>query len=148
MPASSATLSIGEWKHEAVVAWLNKVEGVPDEVVKEFEENQVTGRELLTLGVDGLKDFGVTRKGTIYLLLDEIKKLEKASSNSSATLIEHSPYIFGKILDHLRLEDSFMKGLVTNKHELPIVRDAEKERYEKVLKHLFPGESSKIFENV
>ena len=88
----------------------------------------------------------MTRKGTIYLLLSEIRKLENASAESSVTLIEHSPYIIEKILDHLRLEGSFMKGLVATKHESPIVRNAEKGRYEKVLKDLFPGESSKIFE--
>lgn len=105
------------------------------------------GRELLALGVGGLKDFGVTRKGPIYLPPDEINKLEKASAESSVTLIEHNPYIFQKILDHLRLVGSFMKGLVTTGHELPIVRDAEKGRYKKLLKHLFPGGSSKISEN-
>mmetsp|Transcript_2677 Transcript_2677/g.4141 ORF Transcript_2677/g.4141 Transcript_2677/m.4141 type:complete len:596 (+) Transcript_2677:98-1885(+) len=137
---------IKEWNHEDVVAWLNQVEGISESVVKEFDDNQVTGRELLALGAEGLKDFGVTRKGTIYLLLDEIKKLEKAG-HDSVILVEHSPYCFQKILDHLRLEGPFMKGLVKTKHGLPVIRDGEKGRYQKVLKHLFPGESSNIFEN-
>mmetsp|Transcript_14090 Transcript_14090/g.25676 ORF Transcript_14090/g.25676 Transcript_14090/m.25676 type:complete len:619 (+) Transcript_14090:91-1947(+) len=136
---------IKEWNHEDVVAWLNQVEGISESVVKEFDDNQVTGRELLALGAEGLKDFGVTRKGTIYLLLDEIKKLEKAG-HDSVILVEHSPYCFQKILDHLRLEGPFMKGLVKTKHGLPVIRDGEKGRYQKVLKHLFPGESSKIFQ--
>jgi len=114
--------------------------------VKDFEDNQVTGRELLALGAEGLKDFGVTRKGTIYLLLDEIKKLEKAGDDSVA-LIEHSPYCFEKIIDHLRMEGSYMKGLVKTKHGLPVVRDGEKGRFQKVVNHLFPGESSTIFQD-
>ena len=87
----------------------------------------------------------MTKKGTIYLILDEIKKLEKANNSGGETLIEHSPYCFEKVLDHLRLEASFMKGLVKTKHGLPVVRSGEKGRYEKVVNHLFPGESSKIF---
>mmetsp|Transcript_2860 Transcript_2860/g.5250 ORF Transcript_2860/g.5250 Transcript_2860/m.5250 type:complete len:346 (-) Transcript_2860:331-1368(-) len=136
--------AIKEWNYEDVVAWLNKLDGIPDSVVKEFEDNQVTGRELLALGAEGLKDFGVARKGTIYLLLDEIKKLQM-SDNDTETLIEHSPYCFEKILDHLRLETWFTMGLVKTKHGLPVVRASEKTRYDKVLRHLFPGESSKIF---
>jgi len=138
--------SIREWDHEDVVAWLNQLEGISESVVSEFEDNQVTGREMLALGAEGLKDFGVAKKGTIYLLLDEIKKLEKASGDR-ATLIEHSPYCFGKILDHLRLEASFTKGLVKSKHGLPMIRDCEKGRYQTVLDHLFPGGSSKIFQD-
>ena len=76
--------------------------------------------------------------------MDEIKKLEKAG-NETVVLIEHSPYCFEKILDHLRLEGSFVKGLVKTKHGQPVVRDGEKGRYKKVLNHLFPGDSSKIF---
>jgi len=136
--------TIEEWNNEDVVAWLNQIEGVSEAVVNEFEENRVTGQELLVLGADGLKDFGVARKGTIYLLLDKIKKLEK-DGKDSAILIEHSPYCFQKILDHLRLEKSFMKGLVKTKHGMPVVRNNEQGRYQKVLNHLFPGESSKIF---
>eukprot|EP00579_Thalassiosira_antarctica_P009335 CAMPEP_0201910044 /NCGR_PEP_ID=MMETSP0903-20130614/1566_1 /ASSEMBLY_ACC=CAM_ASM_000552 /TAXON_ID=420261 /ORGANISM="Thalassiosira antarctica, Strain CCMP982" /LENGTH=597 /DNA_ID=CAMNT_0048444633 /DNA_START=61 /DNA_END=1854 /DNA_ORIENTATION=- len=134
-----------KWNYEDVVAWLNQLEGISESVVKEFEDNQVTGRELLALDAEGLKDFGISRKGLIYLLLDEIKKLKKAS-NDSVTLIEHSPYCFEKILDHLRLEGYFMQGLVETKPELPVVRDDEKRRYQKVVHHLFPGESSKIFQ--
>ncbi|KAL7546509.1 hypothetical protein ACHAWF_009842, partial [Thalassiosira exigua] len=113
--SSGTSKSIKEWDHKDVVAWLKQLEGISESVVKDFEDNQVTGHELLALGVEGLKDFGVTRKGTIYLLLDRIKKLEKADKESVA-LIEHSPYCFEKILDHLRLEGSFMKGLVKTKH--------------------------------
>ena len=66
-------------------------------------------------------------------------------SRGSITLIEHSPYCFEKILDHLRMEGSFVKGLVKTKHSLPVVRSNEEGRYQKVLQHLFPGDSSKIF---
>ncbi|KAL7534645.1 hypothetical protein ACHAXR_006007 [Thalassiosira sp. AJA248-18] len=75
---------IEEWNHEDVVAWLNHLE-ISESVFKQT-------RATCIVGIDGLKDFGVTRKGTIYLLRDEITKLEKAD-NESATLIEHSPFI-------------------------------------------------------
>ncbi|KAL3770133.1 hypothetical protein ACHAW5_009674 [Stephanodiscus triporus] len=38
-----------------------------------------------------------------YLILVEIKMLKQASQEI-VTLIEHSPYCLGKILDHLRLK--------------------------------------------
>ena len=141
---SSNSKAIKEWSPKDVVAWLSKLEGIPESVVKDFEDNQVTGRELVALGVEGLKDFGVARKGTIYLLLNEIKKLETAT-NDSTILIEHSPYCFEKVLDHLRMEGSFIKGLVKTKHGLPVVKDSEKGRFQKVVNHLFPGEGSKMF---
>ncbi|KAL9178310.1 hypothetical protein ACHAXT_001738 [Thalassiosira profunda] len=145
--SEGSSKAVKEWNHEDVVAWLNQTEGISDSVVKDFEDNQVTGHELLALGAEGLRDFGVSRKGTIYLLLDRIRRLE-LDSRETATLIEHSPYCFEKILDHLRLEGSFVKGLVKNKHCLPVVRSTEKGRYEKVLQHLFPGDSAKIFSEV
>ena len=59
------------------------------------------------------------------------------------TLIEHSPYCFGKILDFLRLkelyEHKFANGLW-----LPIVRDSEKERFAKIVDYFFPGDDSKL----
>jgi len=42
-------------------------------------------------------------KRTAYLLSDEIKKLE-TNTQDVATLIEHSPHCFCKILDYLRLK--------------------------------------------
>ena len=82
---ASGQRSINEWNYEDVVAWLNTIDGVPGEVVKEFEDNQMTGRELLTHGVEGMQDFGVTQKGTIYLLLDEIKTVLTFSRRFSIT---------------------------------------------------------------
>ena len=135
--------TIKEWDTEDVVAWLNRTDGISETVVISFEENEVSGRELLALGREGLMELGVTKIGTVYLLLDEIRKLE-TSSHDSVTLIEHSPYCFGKILDYLRLEGSFVKNLVPTKPELPVVCESEKARFQKVVKHFFPGNSSKF----
>eukprot|EP00970_Alexandrium_tamarense_P011712 scaffold2566_cov125-Alexandrium_tamarense.AAC.15 len=133
-----------KWNPEDVVAWLNRIDGVSDAVVKEFEDNQVTGRELLALNnKEALMDFGVEKKGTIHLLLGEIRRLKRDRSNTTV-LIEHSPYCFEKMIDFLRVEGSYIKGLVELKPEKPIVRKAEKSRFEKVVKHYFPGESCKM----
>lgn len=133
-----------KWNPEDVVAWLNRIDGVSDAVVKEFEDNQVTGRELLALNnKEALMDFGVEKKGTIHLLLGEIRRLKKDRSNTTV-LIEHSPYCFEKMIDFLRVEGSYIKGLVELKPEKPTVRKAEKSRFEKVVKHYFPGESCKM----
>lgn len=133
---------IKSWSHEDVVAWMNGLDGVPESVVSVFEENEVAGRELLALGKEGMIDLGVTRKPTIYFLLNEIKKIESASSNPEI-LIEHSPYCFEKIIDHLRLENAYVKNLVKTEPEKPIVRASERARFEKVVKHYFPGDYSK-----
>jgi hypothetical protein len=83
---------------------------------------------------------GVKRAGTMCLLLKEIKQLEEASQDT-ATLIEYSPYCFGKILDYLRLKRAYTLGLIDNEPALPTVCESQKKRYEKVVKYYFPGES-------
>ncbi|KAL3787030.1 hypothetical protein HJC23_010647 [Cyclotella cryptica] len=90
--------TIQDWNYEDVVAWLNQREGLSESIVKEFNDNQVTGRELIAFDAEALKDFGVTQKGAAYLLLDEIKKLETASAVPSI-FIEHNQYCFGKVVD-------------------------------------------------
>ena len=62
--------------------------------------DQIAGNELLALKKDGLKMIGIERPATVCLLFDDIEKLKKASEDV-VTLIEHSPYCFGKIFDYL-----------------------------------------------
>lgn len=137
------TKLMDEWNHEEVVAWMNTLRGIPESVVTIFDENQISGHELIALGKEGLMDFGVTRKATIYVILNEIKKLESERRNPEI-LIEHSPYCFEKIIDYLRLEAAHMKGLLKAKSSRPTVRNSEKARFEKVVKCYFPGDSAKF----
>lgn len=141
---SSNQMPVEDWNAEDVVAWLNTIDGLAASVVESFKEDEVTGRELLSLGKEGLKDFGVTKRGTIFYILSEIEKL-KRSGGETAILVEHSPYCFERIIDHLRVESMFLKGLTQSKPGLPVVRGSEKSRFEKVVKHYFPGDSSKSF---
>ncbi|KAL7519076.1 hypothetical protein ACHAWX_004918 [Stephanocyclus meneghinianus] len=135
---------IQEWNTEDVVAWLNKIDGLSHSTVKSFENEEVTGRELLALGKEGLMDFGITKRGTIYYILAEIKKLSSAQEQN-VVFIEHSPYCFEKIIDHLRLENMFVKGLSDQKPKAPTVQASEKSRFEKVVKHYFTGDCSNMF---
>jgi hypothetical protein len=89
-----------------------------------------------------LKMIGVKRAGTICLLLKEIKQLDEASQDT-ATLIEYSPYCFGKILDYLRLKHLQTLGLI-DEPALPTVCESQKKRFEKVVKYYFPGNCSKF----
>jgi hypothetical protein len=91
----------------------------------------ITGGELLALNIDGLKMMGIGRAGTLCLLLKEIEKLEKASQDFASS-IEHSPYCYGKILDHLRLRRFHLLGLLAEEPLLPKVYDSQKERFEKM----------------
>ena len=74
-------------------------------------------------------------------MFDEISKLKTATSQDAVTLIEHSPYCFGKILDYLRLKRFSSIGL-GKEPAPPIVCEHKKEMFEKVVKYYFPGESS------
>jgi hypothetical protein len=106
-------------------------------------ENEITGRELLALTRDDLKTMGMKRVGTVALSLKEIEKLEKASRDI-VTLIEHSPYCFGKMLDYLRLKQLHSQGLLEEEPALPKVCDSQMKRFEKVVKYYFPGDSAKF----
>jgi len=136
------TPRVKEWTPDEVYAWAKKIDGISDEVAIIFVENDIIGNELLALTKDGLIELGITRTGTWCLLLEEIRKLKQASQDVS-TLIEHGPYCFGKILDHLRLKQLHSQGLA-EEPALPKVCDSQKDRFEKVVKYYFPGDSSKF----
>ena len=131
-----------EWTPDQVGDWAKNVEGIQEDVSSILRENRITGRELLSLNLDVLKMMGIERAGTVCLILDEINLLKQASKEI-VTLIEHSPYGFGKILDHLRLKRLHSLGLLSEEPTLPEVRDSKKKTFEKVVKYYFPGDSSK-----
>ncbi|KAL7529096.1 hypothetical protein ACHAWF_002836 [Thalassiosira exigua] len=138
----SNKLRVKEWSPDDVSAWVQTIDGIPSEVASIFKENQITGLELLALSLDGLKMIGIERAGTLCLLLKEIKSLENACQDT-VTLIEHSPYCFGKILEYLRLRQLHAQGLV-REPSLPSICEAQKSRFEKVVKYYFPGDSAKL----
>ncbi len=84
---------------------------------------------------------GIGRAGTLCLLLKGIEKLEKASRDFVSS-IEHSPYCFGKILDHLHLRRFHLLGLLAEEPLLPKVCDSQKDRFEKIVKYYFPGDAA------
>jgi len=129
-----------EWASEEVGDWAQNVSGLPENIGTILEENEITGRELLAMSMEGLKMVGIERAGTLCLLLKEIKSLEKASQDVM-TLIEHSPYCFGKILDYLRFKNLHSLGLA-EEPALPTVSDSHQSRFEKVVKYYFPGDSA------
>ena len=130
------------WSPDDVTNWVKSLEDVPDDVATLFWENEIKGSELLALSENGLKMIGVKRAGTLCLLMKEIKQLDDASQDT-ATLIEYSPYCVGKILDHLRLMRMHDAGLI-DEPSLPEVCESQQNRFEKVVKHYFPGDSSKF----
>jgi len=137
---NSNTPKVKEWTPDDVTNWVKSIEGIPDSVASLFWENEISGLELLALNEFGLDKMGVKRVGTICLLLDEIKSLKL--SQDVMTLIEHSPYCFGKILDHLRLKRLHSINLLAEEPSLPTVCESQKKRFEKVVKYYFPGASS------
>ena len=134
---------VEEWTPCVLRTWAKSIDGLHEDVSIMLHENEITGREILALSLDALKMMGVKRVGTVALLLKEIEKLEK-SSRDSVTLIEHSPYCFGKVLDYLRLKQLHLSGLLSEEPALPKVCDSQKNRFEKVVKYYFPGDTAKF----
>ncbi len=134
---------VNEWTQEEVATWVRSIKDVPDEVAKLFSDNEINGSELLALNEFGLKEMGVERVGTICLLMKEIKQLEKSTQDVS-TLIEHSPYCFGKILDFLRLMRFHSLNLIRQEPYGMKVRKTEKKRFTKIVNYYFPGDCAEM----
>jgi hypothetical protein len=137
------TPCVKEWSPDEVSTWAKSIEGIPEEVSVTLYENEITGKELLALCRNDLKTMGIERVGTLALLMKEIEKLDKASQET-VTLIEHSPYCFDKILNHLRLMHLHSIGLIVKEPALPKVDESQKPRFEKVVNYYFPGSAAKI----
>ena len=134
---------VKEWTPDEVSTWAKSIDGIPEEVSVLLYENEITGKELLALSLDSLKMMGIERVGTFALLVKEIEKLDKACQDI-VTLIEHSPYCFGMILNHLRLMQLHSIGLIVKEPCLPEIDESQMQRFEKVVKYYFPGNAAKI----
>jgi hypothetical protein len=132
---------VKEWTPDEVSTWAKSIDGIPEEVSVTLYENEITGKELLALSLDSLKMMGIERVGTLALLMNEIGELKRASQDI-VTLIEHSPYCFDKILNHLRLMQLHSIGLIDKEPALPEVDKSQKPRYEKVVNYYFPGSAA------
>ena len=137
-----SSVRVKKWLPDEVCAWAKNIEGIQEDVGSVFKRNNITGCELLALNMDGLRMLGIERAGTLCLLKKEIETLEKTSQ--VVTLIDHCPYCFGKILDYLRMKQAHSLGLA-GEPSLPEVVDAQKKRFEKVVKFYFPGDAAKLF---
>jgi len=98
----------------------------------------------LLFGRDTVKDdLGITRPGTVAVLVDAIQKLREDDAESSTTFIEHSEYCFGKIIDQLRLK-AMNKVCSLPDPAPPHIRDSERTRYKRIVEFYFPGESAAV----
>mmetsp|Transcript_21002 Transcript_21002/g.41908 ORF Transcript_21002/g.41908 Transcript_21002/m.41908 type:complete len:592 (+) Transcript_21002:58-1833(+) len=134
---------VKEWTPDEVSNWTKSVKGMQEDVSNLFIENSINGTELLALDRDGLKDIGVKRVGTICLLLEEIGAMKEKVNKEAVTLIEHSPYCFGKILDFLRLKHLNSLEL-TGVPALPSVCEHKRGMFETVVRYYFPGDCSTL----
>lgn len=132
--------NVKDWTPDDVNRWVASLDGVADDVADVFRDNEVTGRELLALGVRGLRTIGVTRPAAACLLHREIRRLDDAAS---ATLVEHGPRCFAAILEYLRARRMHARG-VAGAPDLPVVREGERKRFERVVGYFFPGEGAEL----
>ena len=71
------------------------------------------------------------------------KETRKLILKSVQSLIEHSPYCFGKILDHLRLKNLNTQELA-GEPMLPSLYNCLESRFKKIVKYYFPGDLAKF----
>ena len=134
--------NVREWKPDQVSAWAEGVYGLPPEAVNVLANHKVTGRELLSLNMEALKMMGLERPATMSLLLDEIHELgEKATDDSP--FVECNPYVFGKLLDFLRMSRLQKEGLV-EEPPFPSVRASDQKRFDQLIEYYFPGDAKKL----
>ena len=131
---------VENWTPDDVTNWVKSLKGVPDDVPGLFQKEEITGLELVALSESLLVRMGVERTGTIGRLMKEIKKLEE---DKKSTLIQYSPYCFGKILDYLRLKHYHSLDLI-DEPALPTVCESHQKGFEKAVKFYFPGDSAKF----
>jgi hypothetical protein len=77
------------WNPDDVKDWLEKTNGsMPDDMGIFFRANEISGKQLLTFGIEDLKLLGIDESRVVHLLLDEIKKLETASNVDLPDFVE------------------------------------------------------------
>mmetsp|Transcript_1621 Transcript_1621/g.2537 ORF Transcript_1621/g.2537 Transcript_1621/m.2537 type:complete len:289 (+) Transcript_1621:1124-1990(+) len=135
------TPCIKKWSFEQVADWAKHHDEIPDEAAGLFEENKVTGLELLAFGREDLKELGISRPGTLALVIKAIKGLQ-TKSQCHPIFIDHDPYCFGKILDQLRL-----KVMLEEEYEplsLSDIKEGKKDMFAKTVDYYFPAEQSEL----
>ena len=134
--------NVREWKPDQVSAWAEGVYGLPQEAVNVLTNHKVTGRELLSLNMEALMMMGLERPATMSLLLDEIHELGEKSTDDSP-FIECNPYVFGKLLDFLRMTRLKRQGLV-EEPPFPSVKASQQKRFDQLIEYYFPGDAKKL----
>eukprot|EP00957_Ditylum_brightwellii_P139332 10618930-Ditylum_brightwellii.AAC.1 len=68
--------SINEWSNEQVVDWARDHIGITDEIANFFLKNKINGLELLALGREDLRELGISRPGTLALVVKAVNDLQ------------------------------------------------------------------------
>jgi len=124
-----------------VADWAKHHDEIPDEAAGLFEENKVTGLELLAFGREDLKELGISRPGTLALVIKAIKGLQ-TKSQCHPIFIDHDPYCFGKILDQLRLKVMSKDGY--EPLSLSDIKEGKRDTFANTVDYYFPGELSEL----
>jgi hypothetical protein len=124
---------VREWTSTDVCQWVRSLNCSAD-ISSLFAA--MTGAELLSLDVTHIKELGIDRLGTVALVEKSIQKLRENEEDNAVVFVEHSCYCIGKILDHLRLMTLMKLGLT--KPSPPKIRDADKQRFRRIVEYFFP----------
>jgi TLD/BTB/POZ domain/SAM domain (Sterile alpha motif) len=123
-----------QWNQQQVLAWSKNINGLSADVSHHFKD--ITGAELLALGREDIKDMGITRPGTVALIVKSIQKLQVEEAEGSAMLVQYSGYCVGKMVDHMRLKA--MEKLQVPSPGPPTIREPDRKRFKTMVGHYFP----------
>jgi hypothetical protein len=126
---------VREWTSNDVCQWVGSLNCSAD-ICSLF--SNMTGTELLSLDVIYIKELGIDRPGTVSLLEKSIQKLRENEEENAVVFVEHSSYCIGKILDQLRLKNLVKLGFP--EPTPPKIRNADKERFRRIVEYFFPSQ--------
>lgn len=153
---------VKKWSIDQVATWVftNIQNGLSVSDGEQLKAGKLNGAELLVLEREDLKELGITRPGSLAMLVDAIRKLRRKEEDKNdhrkrMILIEHNAYCFGKILDQLRLcamyqtfRDNHWRipGVVESPPFTippqapppPIVREPYRKRFKTIVEFYFP----------
>eukprot|EP00957_Ditylum_brightwellii_P184972 14087111-Ditylum_brightwellii.AAC.1 len=121
--------------------WAKHQAEIPNEVVGLFEENTVTSLECLAFRREDLKEMGISRPGTLALVIKAIKTLQM-KSQCHPIFIDHDPYCIGKILDQLCLKVMSKDGY--KPLSLSDIKEGKQEAFSETVDYYFPGELAEL----
>jgi len=113
------------WTVEDVCKWLKNI-SISDEIISIFKENEITGKALLSLTQDELKELGVKQLGPKKHIAEEIENLKKGKEIKNWSVDEVCSWVSSLSLSK-EVVDNFKDGGIDGKTLLALTPQEIKE---------------------